>query len=251
MFVGDCLNSSIKSSIIDHFMEIRLKNRENEYLHPSFLLEQQLLGAITNGDDTKAIAILNSINKDQRPKLANEPLRSLKNSLICSCTLFTRAIIQGGVQPETAFNLSDTYILEIERVENKKDVEVLEYDMVVHFIQVLKEAEALPYSKIVNRAVTYIHDHILQDLSLETIAENCYVSPSYLSHLFKKEVGDSIVTFINKKRIKESKYFLLHTTTAISDISLLFHFCNQSYYSSLFKKYTNLTPKEFREKHVG
>ncbi|UJZ87933.1 AraC family transcriptional regulator [Heyndrickxia coagulans] len=42
---------------------------------------------------------------------------------------------------------------------------------------------------------------------------------------------------------------MLHTNIPISEIALLFHFCNQSYYTSLFKKYMGLTPKEFREQN--
>ncbi|MBO8156566.1 MAG: AraC family transcriptional regulator [Bacillaceae bacterium] len=245
------MKSRIKPSMIEKFQQIRMKNLENEYIHPSFLMEQRLLDAIKNGNRTKALNILGSINRDQRPKLAQQSIRSLKNSLICSCTLFTRAIIQGGVQPEKAFNLSDTYILEIERIEDYHELEQLEYSMLDHFIHVLKEEEKLPYSKTINRAITYIHDHILQHLKLEVIAKHSYVSASYLSHLFKKEVGVSIVQYINKKRIEESKYFLLHTTSPISEISSLFRFCNQSYYTALFKKHTGITPKEFREKHTN
>lgn len=250
MFVGDFMSTSIKQSMIDQFMQTRINNRENNYLHPSYLLEKQLLGSISQGDEEKALKILTSINHDQRPKLADIPIRSLKNSLICSCTLFTRAIIQGGVQPETAFTLSDAYIREIENLHDQSQLEKMEYDMLKHFIIVLNDEETLPYSKIVNQAITYIHDNILEDLTLDMIAEHSYVSPSYLSHLFKKEVGISIVQFINKKRIEESKYFLLHTSTSISDIASLFCFCNQSYYTSLFKKYIDMTPKEFREQHM-
>lgn len=50
-----------------------------------------------------------------------------------------------------------------------------------------------------------------------------------------------------QKKIEESKYFLLHSELSISDISNLFRFCNQSYYTALFKKYTGVTPKDFRE----
>ncbi|TCT26323.1 AraC-like DNA-binding protein [Melghiribacillus thermohalophilus] len=245
------MKSKIKPSMKEKFQQNRMKNLESEYFHPSFLMEQRLLDAIQNGNRTKSLNILGSINRDQRPKLADQPLRSLKNSLICSCTLFTRAIIQGGVQPEKAFTLSDTYILEIERMDDYQELEQLEYSMLDHFIQVLKDEEKLPYSKTVNRAITYIHDHILQDLKLGVIAKQSFVSSSYLSHLFRKEVGVSIVQYINQKRIEESKYFLLHTTSSISEISSLFRFCNQSYYTSLFKKYTGITPKEFREKHIN
>ncbi|KGX93830.1 AraC family transcriptional regulator [Pontibacillus halophilus JSM 076056 = DSM 19796] len=233
--------------LLNQFRRLQQDNQKNGFLHPSYLLEKQLLIAISEGDEKKGRMILDTIHQDKRPWLAGDPVRSLKNSLIASCTLFTRALIKGGIDPEVAFNLSDAYILHIEKLDDTSLLETLEYDMLRDFILVLKEEDQLKYSKIVNRAISYINEHLIDDLSLEVIAHHSFVSPSYLSHLFKKEAGISIIQFINQKRIEESKYFLLHTETPISEISTMFQFCNQSYFTSLFKKYTGVTPKEFRE----
>ncbi|MBM7551839.1 helix-turn-helix domain-containing protein [Thalassobacillus pellis] len=241
---------SIEPNMIDQFMRIRMNNKKEQFVHPSYLMEKQLMEAITNKDLNKASLLLKNINQDQRPYLAQNPVRSLKNSLICSCTLFTRAIINGGINPETAFNLSDTYILEIEKKVTVAELNDLEHHMLHTFIRMVEEAEELPYSHVINRAINYIHDHILDELMLEDISKECFVSPSYLSHLFKKEVKKSVVQFINEKRVEESKYFLLHTSTSISDIAALFKFCNQSYYTAVFKRHLKITPKQFREKHA-
>ncbi|SDK16692.1 helix-turn-helix domain-containing protein [Sediminibacillus albus] len=244
------MDNQTKNPVVANYLTMKLENSHNEYYHPSFLLESQLLAAIAKGDADKAIRIIESINRDQRPKLAASPVRSIKNSLICSCTLFTRAMIKGGVHPELAFTLSDAYIMEIERLDNQQALDNLEYVMLSHFIQTIKAEEKMPYGKIVNRAITYIQYHILQDLNLHTISAHCFVHPSYLSHLFKKEVGLSIVKYINRKRIEEAKYYLLHTTSSISEIALLFKFCNQSYFSAQFKLYEGMTPREFRDRHL-
>ena len=241
------MNNTIQASLIKQFLKERIKNQQNEYLHPSYQLEQKLLKAIKLGNTKSAIQALKEINHLQRAKLADNQLRSLKNSLICSCTLFTRAIIQGGVHPEIAYNLSDVMIQEIERIHEPEKLEEFEYSMVYTFIQTLNEEKMPTYHSLVNRAISYIHDNILQELSLHIIAEKLYVHPSYLSNIFKNETGLTITDFINRKRIEESKYFLRHTNLTISQIAHLFHFCNQSYYTSLFKKITGMTPKKFRE----
>lgn len=233
------------------FRKQQLKYKQEEYLHPSFLVETRLQEAITNADLSRALQILESINKDQRPSLSMTSTRSLKNSLICSCTLFTRAIIAGGVHPEKAFTLSDIYIMEVERRDDTEALNDLEYEMLRHFIEVLSNEEESPYSKTINRAISYINEHIVTDLTLQKISDHCYVNPSYLSHLFKKEVGITIVKYINKKRVEEAKYVLLHTTDSISDIAMLFQFCNSSYFTSQFKLYEGITPKQFRDKHLS
>ncbi|MCD5323990.1 MULTISPECIES: AraC family transcriptional regulator [Pontibacillus] len=243
------MSTSIKQATIEQFMKVRLQNRNHDYLHPSYLMERQLLVAVSQGDQEKAHQLLHSINEERAIISPNPTLRSVKNVLVSSCTLFTRTIIHSGVQPEDAFELSDHYVELIERTDDVEQLFQLEREMLKQFIERLNKEETLPYSKVVNQAIAFIHDRILEDLTLDSIAQNSLVSPSYLSHLFKKEVGVSVVQYINQKRIEESKYFLLHTTTPISDIATLFQFCNQSYYTSLFKKYTSVTPKEFRESH--
>ncbi|OCA88369.1 AraC family transcriptional regulator [Bacillus sp. FJAT-27225] len=239
-------NQSMKSAIIQQYFETRLKNKQNFFVHPSYALEQQLMDCIGRGAEEDAKAVLDQINASERAKLADDPVRSLKNSLICSCTLFTRSIIKAGVLPEDAFNLSDVYIRQIEKLSSPADISALEYEMVSSFIDTLKSANRPYYNNIINKAITYINQEIFQDLSLETIAGHVGVTPSYLSKVFKESVGVTISEFINRRRVEESKYFLLHSKLSLSDIAHLFGYCNQSYYTLLFKKYIGVTPKHFR-----
>lgn len=124
------------------------------------------------------------------------------------CTLFTRAIIKGGIDPETAFHLSDTYIMELEKHNNIEILNELEYEMLYHFIKTVKDKGAgINYSRTVRMAISYIYENILQELSLNIIAQHVFVHPSYLSSQFKKEVGISITNFINKNESKNPNIF--------------------------------------------
>lgn len=236
-----------KRKLSNNITKQELKTKKNEYLHPSYQLEQKLITAIKLGNEKEAISTLKEINKQKRAKLANNTLRSLKNSLIGSCTIFTRAAIQGGLHPESAYNLSDVLIQEIESMDDPAKLEEFEINMIYTFIRELKNEQLPKYTNIVMQTISYIHEHILHELSLEKIAKDLYIHPSYLSNIFKKETGTTVSNYINQKKIEESKYFLLHSELSISDISNLFRFCNQSYYTALFKKYTGVTPKDFRE----
>ncbi|WAA09613.1 AraC family transcriptional regulator [Fervidibacillus albus] len=241
------MDSKLQQTIINQFYKARIENRQNEFFHPPYQLEEKLVNAIQLGNTEEAITALQEINQLKRAKLADNEVRSVKNSLIASCTLFTRAIIRGGVHPEIAYNLSDVLIRKIEQMYDVNQLNEFEVDMVYSFIHTLQSEQMPNYKNIVNKTISYIHQNILQDLSLNTIAKDLYVNPSYLSTIFKKETGRTLTDYINRKRIEESKYFLLHTDLSISNIAHLFHFCNQSYYTSLFKKITGMTPKQYKE----
>jgi two-component system, response regulator YesN len=237
---------NIENINLKHYYETRAENFQNFYYHPSFALEQQLMECIIRCDQKKAKDVLDQINLIERAKLASDLIRSLKNSLICSCTLFTRAIIKGGALPEDAFSLSDVMIRRIEKIDSIEELKAIEYEMAACFIDTLKTADRLEYNHVVNRAITFIHQEILHELSLDKIAEYAGVHPGYLSKIFKSSVGLIIPEYINRKKIEDSKYYLLHSNSRLSDIAQMFGYCNQSYYTVLFKKYTGMTPGQYK-----
>ena len=65
--------------------------------------------------------------------------------------------------------------------------------------------------------------------------------------MFKKETGQTFINYLNNYKIERSKDLLKNTNMTLLDISLEVGFNNQSYYSTIFKKYTNMTPHEYRE----
>jgi YesN/AraC family two-component response regulator len=240
--------TTIQQDVIKQFLKTRQENEESFFAHPSYQLEQELLHWITQANEGKAKDVLVKINNLEKARLSSNPLRSLKNSLICSCTLFTRATIKAGVTPEYAFDISDIYIREIEKMNSSKELQGLEYEMVITFIKAVRDYQKDPYQNdIIDKAIHHIHDHILQPISLTEVAVKSNVSPNYLSSLFRKIVGISLKEYINRKKIEESKYFLEHTHSSLLDIALLFAFSDQSYYTALFRKYNGITPKKYRQ----
>lgn len=223
-----------------------LKNRLEMFSHPPFFLEQELSHVISDGDMKSAITILKEINTLSRARLSMNSLRSLKNSLICSCTLFTRAAIAGGVTPDDAFTMSDIFINAIEGGETTENLEVMEYEMVRAFIKMVNEINENKYSHPVNQAIRYINKNLAEKISLSSIAEVVYLHPNYLSSLFKKEVGETVSNYILRKRIEEAAHMLRNTEVSTSDISLFYHFCNQSYFIKTFTKFMGCTPQGYR-----
>ena len=72
------------------------------------------------------------------------------------------------------------------------------------------------------------------------------LNPSYFSTLFKQSCGSSFKEYLNSIRIEESKKLLAATDRSILDIALSIGFEDQSYFTKVFKKYTGLTPKQYR-----
>lgn len=226
----------------------RLRNTHNSFQHPSYLLEQRICKAIAAGDREIALASLDQINSLERAQLDDDPLRSIKNSLIGSCTIFTRACISGGVDSETAFMLSDLYIRLIEKIKTRMQAESLEYDMVIGFIDLVNQHHHPKLSPPVYKAYQYIRHNLQKRLTLAEIANHTGLHPNYLSSLFSTETGHSIMSFYDQQRCDAIKQFLSGTDISLTDISVNFDFSSISYFSSYFKKQTGETPSDYRRK---
>lgn len=227
------------------------KNRYTSYVHPPYELERKLVTAIQQMDEDKSIKILNQINSLERAQLSKRPLSSLKYSLVGSCTFFTRAVIEAGLDAETGFMLSDYYINLIDETSNADEVRALEYKMLNDFIRVLKKHREYIYNSLINRVISYIKKNIEQDLTLKQIASIVNVHPNYLSYVFKKEVGRTLTDYISEQRITAIKLYMNHTNLSISEISDTFNFNHLSYFSKFFKKHTGMTPMNYKKQIIS
>lgn len=130
----------------------------------------------------------------------------------------------------------------IKDIVKQKNTELLADDS-------MNTAETAPkYSIFIKQAINYIDEHLTDDMTLETIAESVHSNASYLSRIFKKEVGTSVITYITDLRIKKAKDLLEHSDLKTFEISDAVGIHDPAYFSVLFKKYTGMSPKSYRNK---
>lgn len=217
------------------------------FTHPPYFLEQDLAAAIKQGYTEAALGALQEINRLQRAQVAGDPLRSLKNSLIGSCALCSRAAIAGGMTADAAFSLADTYIRNIEESNKLHELSALEEEMVLYFSKQVEALRRGEISSLVLGAMRYIDDCLCEKLRLPDIAAQVFIHPDYLSVLFKKETGETITRYIQKRRVQEACRFLRFSHYPITDIAGYFQFSSQSAFTKVFKQFQSLTPKQYRD----
>lgn len=223
------------------------QNRLNAFSHSSYKDEQKISETIKNGDIENAMKLLKQINITPHAKLAQDDIRSYKNSMICSCTFMTRAAIAGGVNANDAFTMSDTYINKIENIQNLTELENFESVMVKGFVEMVNSKKTNEYTRSILNAMNYIQEHLCENIKISDIAKASYLNPSYLSYLFHKETNMTISEWILRKRIEEASFSLSNTNEEIADIAFFYNFCSQSYFVKCFKKIKGITPNEYRK----
>ena len=91
----------------------------------------------------------------------------------------------------------------------------------------------------------YIADHIYGAISVSDLAAYTCVSCNYLSTLFHKDKGETITNYIQRQKIREAKRLLKHTAQPLLEISERLGFHSQSYFCTIFKKYSGVTPTQY------
>ncbi len=101
------------------------------------------------------------------------------------------------------------------------------------------------------RVTEFIHEHLEQDLTLVDIAEVAGLSQFHFARAFRRTTGLTPQQYITQKRIERAKNLLVEGDLPLVEVSLRAGFKNQSHFTTLFRKFTRLTPKAWRElKHA-
>lgn len=137
----------------------------------------------------------------------------------------------------------------LSRISEAADIFSLE-NTVYELMAYTKEhfaGSAAAQNKLFEHAVRFIHGHLSEPLSLEIIAEHLHISASHLSRTFKKVCGESLTEYINHVRIEKAKEYLLRQDILAYEAADLVGYHDATYFSSIFKKYTGVSPTEYRQ----
>lgn len=225
-------------------------NREYSFKHSPFEQEFEFYDCVKNGDIDSVKRLMTPLGGSGAGVLSENPLRNLKYHFVITIAMMTRFCVEGGMEMETAYTLSDLYILKADKCQSEESIHKVHNEAVLDFtMQMQKVFRANIYSKPVIMTMDYIYDHLHSKISVEEIAEAVSLSTAYLSRLFHKEVGVTISTYIAVKRVETAQNMLRYSDHTSLDISNYLAFTSHSHFISTFKKYTGMTPNEFRKRY--
>lgn len=98
----------------------------------------------------------------------------------------------------------------------------------------------------VDQAISIIMKHYTEDLSLQAVAGQINVNPSYLSRIFKQETGENFINFLTKVRIDNAKHYLETSNCKVYEVAVKVGYQNTTYFSKIFKKVVGVTPEKYR-----
>lgn len=150
--------------------------------------------------------------------------------------------------PGTEGYLSEDSLPALKKLIESGAPEMLEQNMLSFVEQMLDRTggDAADADGLIRTVKSYVAQHYAEDLSLESLAGQVYLSPSYLSKLFKREVGENLSTYVQCVRIDAAKTLLRTTGLKTYEVAERVGIPDPVYFSRIFKKLTGVKPKDFR-----
>lgn len=108
------------------------------------------------------------------------------------------------------------------------------------------EEEVSKAATMIDKINHYIHEHYAEEIGRNEIAGMFYLTPEHLAKSYKKKTGINLKDYINEYRIEKAKELLKSGERNVSDIAEAVGFDNFSYFSTLFKKITGVSPKNYK-----
>ena len=209
---------------------------ESETLHRAPSIEYSFYNAVKTGDMEYVIKNCKEdafIHLEGTGVLSRNTLQNIKYHFVVTTAMITRYCIDGGLEPEQAYRLSDFYILKMDSCSTVRQVADLHHEMAKDFtgMMVLQKKSSI-LSKPVTQCVDYIYSHIKERITI-----------------FKQNLGVSISYYIREKKIEKATHLLKYSDKPIIDIANYLSFSSQSHFIQIFESFMGLTPKKYRDRY--
>lgn len=156
------------------------------------------------------------------------------------------ALYETGCNPAVLFNKTDSWAL-IHKADSTAALKGFIDDITDVVISYMENVRDQKSKSLVEKVKELVNTNFADDASLETVAAQVYMSPCYLSVIFKRETGETFKNYLIRTRIEKSKELLKNTDLKVYEIAERVGYADTRYFSEIFQRNTGKTPSQYRE----
>ena len=213
--------------------------------------ENAMLQAVRQGNVSEAVLRHNQFRQYRILPRSSDSVRNMKNLSFVMNTLLRKAVEEVHVHPMYIDDLSCRMAIRIENCTSESQLQKLSNEMVRKYCLLVQNHSRMGYSSLVHDCLDYVDFHYSEPLSLKDLAERFSVSSTYLSPLFKKEAHMNLIEYIQSVRLRQALVLLNTTRLPIQEIAGQCGFLDVNYFTRVFKKSYEVSPREYRNKIRG
>ncbi|MHC4362901.1 MAG: PocR ligand-binding domain-containing protein [Planctomycetota bacterium] len=231
---------------IGEFIRMR-KKLGTEWKYP-LESERELMGKVKIGDRTGAKEILNSI---LGTILFHNPgdLGVLKARLLELLSILSRSAVEGGVDVDVMLEKNLGYVDKVMHIHNQEDLCAWISTALNEFIELVYSSQDAKKVTQITPVINYIDANYDKSITLDEVAKVSHLSASRLAHVFKDQMGITVIDYLTSVRIERAKQLLLATNQSCTEICFQVGYNNQSYFTRTFKTLVGIPPRRFRARN--
>lgn len=225
--------------------------QEREVPHNPYDLEARKLSCVRDGNPELLRSLQNEAWEGEYGKIGEDPVRQEKNLAIITIVLASRAAIQGGLSPELAFSMADSYILHVEKLTRPEQIRKAGIQYEAEFAECVRDLNrSMTRNHYVEQAKDYIFKHLHGRLQVSDVSAHLGLNRDYLSDLFHKCEGVTLQRYIRREKIRQAENMLRYSDYRINEIANYLAFSSQSHFAACFKEETGMTPAQYRNQYA-
>lgn len=228
---------------------LELHKLDDEVYHHTYQEERYLLDCVREGRKEEAQKRMEAI-LGSAGLLSQKQINHIRNLAVTIVTVTTREAIAGGVSPAKAYRISDILINQIDKCRTEEGIVEYIRKAIGDFAESVKEVKRnRQVSNYTEQCKDYIYKNYHCKIYLEDVAEAIGISQGHLSRVFHEDTGMSIQEYILRFRVERAANLLRYSEASLMEISDYVCFHSQSHFGSVFKKYMNMTPGQYRNQY--
>jgi two-component system response regulator YesN len=213
--------------------------------HYSLQKEKELLGMVRIGNRDRAYRLLSELVSEIMEKYITAP-RMFKARMLELLVVLSRSAVEGGADLDELLELNYRYIEEILKTDAVDELSDWIFRVMDDFMARAFGGVDTKNMQIVGAATRYMRNNYDSTLTLNSIAQAVFISPFYLSHIFKEELNSTVMDYLTKVRMEEAKRLLRNPRLSIVDIAEKTGYSDPGYFTKVFKKSEGITPSDFK-----
>ncbi len=205
--------------------------------------ENRLFKALEKGDASVCIGILTGIFGRYENLMEQEGVR---NRLIEIVVVAHRLAIENGVEDDASAGYSD-YLTQLLACTTRQEFEQTMIDKIGAIARSISRSKQKTIGIIVDKANKIIGERFREDLTLDEISKELYISPQYFCRLYKQEMGVNFIEKLTSVRIENAKRLMERGEYSIKEICYMSGYSDPNYFSRLFKKFEGVSPSAYQK----
>jgi AraC-like DNA-binding protein len=208
--------------------------------------EPALLAAMRRGDRGEAMRIVNHVLVHIY-SAGEERSDLLKGLLLELVVMISRAAIEAGAMQSDVLGANFRILTELAEIEDDVQLAAWLRKSFDHLFSTIQHQVDFTPPLLIGKALDFMRQNIHREISRDETAQHAGISPGHFSHLLKERTGRSFTELLRQCRVDLACELLLHSRESLAAIADRCGFCDQSYFTRVFRDVKGLTPRQFRE----